>query len=63
VKKQPRNLIPRYVSVGFGGDSGVCVILSNSGAKIINGPPAEERELPLMDGGRIVSCPDVPRRS
>lgn len=53
--EQPKNLIPSYVSVGFGGDSDTCMFLSNSAAKIINGSPAEvtPRERPLRGGDEI----------
>lgn len=53
--QRPKNLIPAWVSLGFGLDADACMFLSNWSAKIINGSPTEEtpRERPLLGRDQI----------
>jgi hypothetical protein len=54
--QRSKNLIPAYVSLGFGlVDGDACMFLSNWSAKIINGSPTEEtpREPPLLGRDQI----------
>lgn len=48
-----KNLVPAYVSLGFGVDGDVAMFLSNHSAKITNGSPTEDRERPLLGADRI----------
>jgi hypothetical protein len=55
VAGRPKNLVPAYLSLGFGSDGDACLFISNSSAKIVNGSPAEEtpRERPLLGHEQI----------